>query len=102
MNKLKLLYTKIKQSKWINKYTIAIAIFLIIITFFDTNSLINRYKAYREKQRLEAEIAAYQNQIKKDQEFIESIESNTEKLEQFAREKYKMKAPDEDVYIVKE
>ena len=102
MNKLKLLYIKIKQIKWINKYTITLLIFAIIIIFIDDNSLIDRYKAYLEKRELKKEITKYQNQIDKDEAFLKAIESNTEALEQFAREEYKMKAPNEDVYIIKE
>ena len=102
MNKFKLLYIKIKQNKWINKYTITLVIFGILITFFDSNSLIARYKVYREKQRLKKEIAEYKKQIEKDKAFLDATESDTKALEQFAREEYKMKAPNEDVYIIKE
>ena len=102
MNKLKLLYIKIKQNKWINKYTITLVIFGILITFFDSNSLIARSKVYREKQQLKKEIAEYKKNIENDQEFLNAIESDSKALEQFAREEYKMKAPNEDVYIIKE
>ena len=102
MNKLKLLYIKIKQNKWINKYTVTLAIFAIIIVFIDDNSLIDRYKAYREKRELQKEKAQYEENIKKDKEFLEAIQSDPMALEKFAREEYKMKSEDEDVYIIKE
>ena len=102
MNKLKLLYIKLKQNKWINKYTISLVVFAIIIIFIDDSSLIDRYKAYREKQELKKEKAKYEENIKKDQEFLDAIQSDTEALEKFAREEYKMKSADEDVYIIKE
>ena len=102
MNKLKLLYIKIKQNKWINKYTITLAVFAIIIVFVDDNSLIDRYKAYREKRELQKEKAQYEENIKKDKEFLEAIQSDPMALEKFAREEYKMKSEDEDVYIIKE
>ena len=102
MNKLKLLYIKLKQNKWINKYTITLAIFAIIIIFVDDNSLIDRYKAYLEKRELQKEKAKYEENIKKDQEFLDAIQSNPEELEKFAREEYKMKGKNEDVYIIKE
>ena len=102
MNKLKLLYIKIKQNKWINKYTVTLAIFAIIIVFVDDNSLIDRYKAYREKRELQKEKAQYEENIKKDKEFLEAIQSDPMALEKFAREEYKMKSEDEDVYIIKE
>ena len=102
MNKLKLLYIKIKQNKWINKYTVTLAIFAIIIVFVDDNSLIDRYKAYREKRELQKEKAQYEENIKKDKEFLEAIQSDPMALEKFAREEYKMKSDDEDVYIIKE
>ena len=102
MNKLKLLYIKLKQNKWINKYTITLVIFAIIIIFFDSNSLIDRYKAYLEKRELQKEKAQYEENIKKDQQFLDAIQSNPEELEKFAREEYKMKGKNEDVYIIKE
>lgn len=102
MNKLKLLYIKIKQNKWINKYTVTLAVFAIIIVFVDDNSLIDRYKAYREKRELQKEKAQYEENIKKDKEFLEAIQSDPMALEKFAREEYKMKSEDEDVYIIKE
>ena len=102
MNKLKLFYIKLKQNKWINKYTISLVIFAIIIIFIDDSSLIDRYKAYREKQELKKEKAKYEENIKKDQEFLDAIQSDTEALEKFAREEYKMKGENEDVYIIKE
>ena len=102
MNKLKLFYIKLKQNKWINKYTITLLIFAIIIIFFDSSSLIDRYKAYREKLALQKEKARYEENIKKDQEFLDAIQSDPEALEKFAREEYKMKGKNEDVYIIKE
>lgn len=102
MNKLKLLYIKIKQNKWINKYTITLAIFAVIIIVVDDNSLVDRYKAYREKCELQKEKARYEENIKKDKEFLEAIQSDPKALEKFAREEYKMKSADEDVYIIKE
>ena len=102
MNKLKLLYIKLKQNKWINKYTITLAIFAVIIIVVDDNSLVDRYKAYREKRELQKEKAQYEENIKKDKEFLEAIQSDPMALEKFAREEYKMKSEDEDVYIIKE
>ena len=102
MNKLKLFYIKLKQNKWINKYTITLAIFAVIIIVVDDNSLVDRYKAYREKCELQKEKARYEENIKKDKEFLEAIQSDPKALEKFAREEYKMKGDDEDVYIIKE
>ncbi len=102
MNKLKLFYIKLKQNKWINKYTITLAIFAVIIIVIDDNSLVDRYKAYREKCELQKEKARYEENIKKDKEFLEAIQSDPKALEKFAREEYKMKSADEDVYIIKE
>ena len=54
------------------------------------------------RQELKKEIAEHKEQIKKDQEFLDAIQSDTEALEKFAREEYKMKGENEDVYIIKE
>ena len=44
----------------------------------------------------------YEKKIREDQEFLDAIQSDTEALEKFAREEYKMKGKNEDVYIIKE
>ncbi len=102
MNKLKLLYIKIKQNKWINKYTITTFIFVIIIVFFDSSSFIKRYKAHREKQQLQEEIDTYKENIKHDEALLEALNSNIDSLERFAREEYTMQKSDEDIFIIKE
>ena len=53
-------------------------------------------------EELKKEKAKYEENIKKDQEFLDAIQSDTEALEKFAREEYKMKGENEDVYIIKE
>ena len=74
----------------------------IQVIVVDDNSLVDRYKAYREKCELQKEKARYEENIKKDKEFLEAIQSDPKALEKFAREEYKMKGDDEDVYIIKE
>ncbi len=42
----------------------------------------------------------YHENIIRDQEIIDQLETNSDNLEKFAREKYMMKADDEDIFII--
>ena len=50
-------------------------------------------------KELKKEKAKYEENIKKDQEFLDAIQSDTEALEKFAREHYNMQHPSEDIYL---
>jgi cell division protein FtsB len=51
---------------------------------------------------LENEIAKYKKEIKENREKLKELQTDKVGLEQFAREEYLMKKPDEDIFIVEE
>lgn len=85
-----------------HKYLITILAFLIIIVFLDENNLIRRFSNKNEIRALNEEIAKYKEMYDADTKRLNELSSNPEAIEKIAREKYLMKNPDEDIYILEE
>ncbi len=85
-----------------NYYLMVGAFFLIWITFFDSNDLYSQYSLARKLDNLNADKAYYLEKIEEVKEDREELLSNPNLLEKFAREKYLMKKPTEDLYVVVE
>lgn len=98
MSKLANLWNYIRR----HKYLITVVSFLVIIVFLDENSLIQRAKHRREIEALTSEIEKYRKQYEKDTETLKELEENPEAMEKIAREKYLMKKPNEDIFIIEE
>lgn len=95
MNRIKALLPILK-----NRYVLVGLIFLIWMLFFDSHDLISQYKYKQKLNQLEESKMFYLQQIDEVKQDKEELFTNLEKLEKFAREKYKMKRDDEDLYIV--
>ena len=76
--------------------------FLMWMLFFDSNDIYSQYKLSRKLNKLEARKAYYQEKIMEVRQDREELLSNPELLEKFAREKYLMKKPSEDIYVLVE
>lgn len=85
-----------------HKYMITILVFVLIIGVLDDNSLIRRVFHWREIRELNTEIERYRSQYEEDSRALKELTSNPEALEKIAREKYKMKKADEDIFIFEE
>ena len=77
-------------------------IFLVWLTFFDSNDLYTQIKQTAKLRSLENEKAFYTEKIEEVKQDREELLSDDELLEKFARENYLMKKPAEDVYVVVE
>jgi len=76
--------------------------FLVWMLFFDSNDIYSQYKLSRKLKNLEARKTFYQEKIMEVRQDREELLSNPELLEKFAREKYLMKKPTEDIYVLVE
>jgi cell division protein DivIC len=83
-----------------NKYLLTILLFLIWIILLDSNNLIARFKDMRELHRLKTDREYYLNKIEVESRKLRELKTDNDNLEKFAREQYRMKKPDEDLYIV--
>ena len=83
-----------------NKYTITSLIFLVWLTFFDRNNLVEKMQLRSKIATLKKEKAYYQDKIEEDNRKIKELLSSKENLEKFAREQYLMKRPNEDIFVI--
>ena len=83
-----------------NKYLLTILIFFLWLLLFDSNNLISRYKDMRELHKLKTDREYYINRIEEDRRKLHELKTDNHNLEKFAREQYRMKKPDEDIYII--
>lgn len=84
----------------LNRYVISILAFFIYVMFFDTHNLLLQRKLKQEEQLLTQKRDFYINEIKDDRQAKEDLMSNDENKEKYAREQYKMKRDNEDVFVV--
>lgn len=83
-----------------NRYVLTILIFLVWIILLDPNNLISRAREVRTRNRLEREKEYYMSRIEEDRRKLNELRTSNENLEKYAREQYRMKRPDEDLFII--
>jgi cell division protein DivIC len=83
-----------------NFYILIGIIFLVWLTFFDSNDLYTQLKQTAKLRGLEDEKMFYMEKIAEVKNDREELLSNDELLEKFARENYLMKKPEEDIYVI--
>lgn len=83
-----------------NKYVVSGAAFFIWLMFLDRNNIFIQYQLYSEVREQEAQKAFYKKEIERTRQDQHELLSSPEKLEKFAREKYRMKKDDEDLFII--
>lgn len=85
-----------------NFYIIIGVVFLVWLTFFDSNDLYTQLKQTAKLKGLEDEKGFYIEKIAEVKADREELLSDDELLEKFARENYLMKKPQEDIYVIVE
>ena len=83
----------------INKYAITLMVFALLFVFFGDHSLVQYLKRAKKMRALEEQLVQTQQEIEQAKSVIRVLD-NVDSLERFAREQYRMHAPNEDVYIV--
>jgi cell division protein DivIC len=83
-----------------NKYFLTVTIFVIWLLLLDTNNLIERYNQMKELRKLKLDREYYIKKIEEDKRKLNELKTDNENLEKFAREQYRMKRKDEDLFIV--
>ena len=82
------------------KYWVVVVVGLAVILVFDENSLYVRWQHQRTISELKSEIAKYKKQFESDTQQLKDLESNPKAIERIARERYFMKADDEDIFVL--
>lgn len=82
------------------KYLITTIIGILLISVVDENSL-RKYVMYQIRiNELNEEIDSYQKQFEKDSVRLKELTDNPKGIERIARERYFMKRPNEDIFVM--
>ncbi len=96
-------FKQFKQNRFVriigNKYFIILLFFVIWMMFFDENSYLNHRELNMEIDKLEDANEYFENQIERDSKDIKNLK-DPDSLEKFAREEYKMKKINEEIFII--
>ena len=82
-----------------NIYVLITLLFIVWMAFFDENSWLNHRELNKEIDKLEKSAKYYEKEINNDQKVIKNLK-DPDSLERFAREEYRMKKQNEDIYII--
>lgn len=84
-------------SKWINKYSISIVVFVVWIGIFDKYSWIKQIKVESKIHTLQHQKEKYELKLEEARKEYEDISKNKEK---YAREKYFVSKKGEEVFVI--
>ena len=84
------------------KYAVVFVVGVLIVGFLDENSLWSHMKNRQRIDELQEEKARYNASYQRDQAQIRELNTNPKAMERIARERYFMKADDEDIYVLRE
>ncbi|MCE2495727.1 MAG: septum formation initiator family protein [Flavobacteriales bacterium] len=85
-----------------NRYLLVGAVFLVWMLFIDTNSWWFHRELNQEIDELEEAMDYYREEIDRDSTLLHELDSSPEALERYARERYRMKKENEDLFIISE
>lgn len=96
-----------KMPNWIkerllNKYGIAIVLFLVYILFLNEHNLVQQFQNKAKLQQLVEQENLIRDKIEADKQKINELKTNQENLEKFAREQFLMHQSNEDIFVVTE
>ena len=95
-------YTLIVWKSQALKYAVVCVAAVLIVGFLDENSMWNHLKNRQRIEELTEEKARYNDAYKRDKAQIRKLDSDPKAMEKIARERYFMKADDEDIFVLRE
>ena len=81
-------------------FTLTFAGLLVWMLFFDVNDVFTQIKMYRELARLADEKQYYVQKLREVEIERMEVMGNKKLIEKFAREKYLMKRPNEEIFVI--
>lgn len=85
-----------------NRFLISGVAFLVWMCFFDRYDIATQIGYQQERNKLELEKEFYSNETDNIEKAIKDAQFNPSEIQRIAREKYKMKKMNEDVYVITE
>jgi cell division protein FtsB len=99
INRVKAFLLRVWHSM-IFKYAVVAIAGVVIVGFLDDNSFWNHFKNMERINELQEETAKYNADYRRDQARIRELDRNPKAMEKIARERYFMKADDEDIFVL--
>lgn len=85
---------------WYVKYLLVCIVGILIVGFFDENSVLAHLNNKKRIGELQAEIDHYEGINQENKERIRQLEKDPKAIEKIARERYFMKTDDEDIFVL--
>ncbi len=82
-----------------NKYFLATGLFLSWIFFFSSNDVLTQYKQNKEYKEIQNKLKFLETEIVRMKEVTTAMQKDSAVIEKYARENYRMKKENEDVYV---
>ncbi len=83
-----------------NKYFLVSLAFVVWMLFFDRNDLFSQHEYRQQVKKLRSEKEFYASETGKVKKDLEELNTKQATIEKYAREKYLMKKPDEDIFVI--
>ena len=99
MKKVKDIWLRINRVKGL-KYIIVTFLAFLFIGFLDEKSVWKHIRNQQYIGELKEEIGEYEERYKHDKAQIRELDSDPKSIEKIARERYFMKADDEDIFVL--
>jgi cell division protein FtsB len=99
MKRLKNIALKIYHIRAL-KYILVTLVGIIVVGFVDENSIWHHYANKQRINDLQDEIDMYMERYKSDQAQIRKLDTDPKAIKKIARERYFMKADNEDIFVL--
>lgn len=85
-----------------NFFVVSTVVFVVWMTFFDSNSWLHQRKTWKRYKELKETNARTLKALQKDSIRMKELESDPKAIEKLAREEYYLKKPNEQIFIIEE
>lgn len=99
MNYFKRVLLRISQSRSL-KYAVVVIVGVVLVGFVGENSVWSHYRNKRRIAALQEEIKMHTESYQQDMEELRRLDRDPKTIEKIARERYFMKADDEDIFVL--
>lgn len=83
-----------------NKYILTGIVFVVWLLFFDRNNVISQIRLRSTLSEIKSKVGYLKAETAENTRILDAVFKNDATLRQMARDKYMMKAPNEDVYYI--
>lgn len=83
-----------------NKYLLTSVAFVVWMTFFDQNDWMTQKDTQKQLQDVKDHIEFLTAKTETMEQDLKLLQTNPERLEKYAREHYRMKRDNEDLYVI--